>query len=227
MATPHWPLFALRLVTERLVLRPVTDADLPAIVDAVDAGVHEPGFMPFSVPWTEKPPPERARGLAQHVWKARTEWSTNRWVLHLVVTLDGVPIGMQDAFTTDFPVMREATTGSWLTQSMQGKGYGKEMRAALLTLLFDGLDTEIARTAARVDNMPSLGVTRSLGYAENGRQRIAPYDKPVDLLRFEMTRAAWDESTHPRATIENLDPTLFGLPASPSKAWLASHHHYA
>lgn len=213
MTTPHWPLFELRLITEELVLRPVTDSDLPALVDAVDAGIHDPDFVPFSVPWSLRPAPERARELAQHIWKARADWSPDRWVLHLAVMLDGRPIGVQSAFTRDFPIMREASTGSWLTRAEQGKGYGKQMRVALLTLLFDHLGTQIARTEARTENLSSLGVTRALGYAENGRKRHAPQGAPVDLFCFEMTAAAWATNPAPRAQVEHLDRSLFGLAA--------------
>ncbi len=42
---------------------------------------------------------------------------------------------------------------------------------ACLALAFDGLDAEFALTGAWHDNEASLGVTRSLGYVEEGRRR--------------------------------------------------------
>lgn len=49
---------------------------------------------------------------------------------------------------TDFPTLRTAGTGSWLGRSYQGKGLGTEMRAAILHLLFSGLDA-VAATSGR------------------------------------------------------------------------------
>ena len=53
--TSIWPLFVLELTTPRLVLRPISDAAIPAAVAAAASGVHEPGRKPFSTPGTELP----------------------------------------------------------------------------------------------------------------------------------------------------------------------------
>ncbi len=56
MRSPHWPLFDLRITTPRLQLRPPTDEDLADLALLAADGVHEPDFMPFSIPWTEGGP---------------------------------------------------------------------------------------------------------------------------------------------------------------------------
>jgi hypothetical protein len=50
-----WPLFGLALRTPRLSLTPVRDEQLPELVDAVLAGIHDPAEMPFGVPWRDAP----------------------------------------------------------------------------------------------------------------------------------------------------------------------------
>jgi RimJ/RimL family protein N-acetyltransferase len=80
-------------------------------------------------------------------------------------------------------------TGSWLGRDFQGRGLGKEMRAAVLALAFDGLGAEVAETEAFVVSTASAGVSRSLGYEPNGVGRLAPLGEPRDTLRFRMTRA--------------------------------------
>ena len=65
-------------------------------------------------------------------------------------------------------------TGSWLGRRFQGRGLGKEMRAAVLGFAFDGLGAEVAETSAFLDNLPSNGVSRALGYEENGFGSLAP-----------------------------------------------------
>lgn len=43
-----WPLFDLTITSPRLVMRIVRDEDLPGLVDAALAGIHDPAVMPFS-----------------------------------------------------------------------------------------------------------------------------------------------------------------------------------
>jgi RimJ/RimL family protein N-acetyltransferase len=92
-----------------------------------------------------------------------------------------------------FPVLKEVSTGSWLTASVQGRGIGREMRAAVLQLAFDGLGAEIARSAAFVDNPASRAVSRAIGYRENGRRREAPRGVPQEMIGYELTRQEWSE----------------------------------
>lgn len=213
MATRYWPLFDLRLETPRLVLRPVTDTDLDGFIEVIEAGIHSPDEQPFGRAWTDGTPAQVAQRFAQFHWQIRSTWSTERWILAFAIEWDGRVVGCQDLRGHHFAALREVNTGSWLTASAQGQGLGKEMRAAVLTLAFENLGAEIARTEAMVSNRASLGVTRALGYRENGRERLAPRGTPVDAIRFEMTRAEWEASALPRATVRNFDQCahMFGL----------------
>ena len=62
-AGPHafWPLFDLVVRTPRLELRLLREDDCAALVELIDGGIHDPGMMPFWVPWTEVEPRQRAR----------------------------------------------------------------------------------------------------------------------------------------------------------------------
>ena len=86
---------------------------------------------------------------------------------------------------------RTIDTGSWLGQAFQGRGYGKEMRSAVLSLAFDGLGAQIAETEAFLDNHASAGVSRALGYEENGLGSLAPEGVPRETQRFRMTVDDW------------------------------------
>ena len=66
-----WPLFALRLRSERLVLRLPTDDELVALMAVAKAGIHPPGEMPFGVAWSTIPSPEFERQFMQHHWAMR------------------------------------------------------------------------------------------------------------------------------------------------------------
>jgi hypothetical protein len=41
------------------------------------------------------------------------------------------------------------------------------------------------------DNLASRGVSRKLGYAEDGSNRLLVRDQPVQAIRFRLDRAAW------------------------------------
>jgi RimJ/RimL family protein N-acetyltransferase len=202
----YWPIFDLRLETPRLVLRPHRDDDFAGLLEAIDIGIHDPELMPFSLPWTDAEPTLRRRNSVQHWWANRANWKADDWHLELVVLLDERPIGIQELSAKNFPTLGEVATGSWLSRLYQGRGLGKEMRAAVLQLAFAGLGAEIARSAAFADNPASAAVSRALGYRENGRFRHAPRGRPKVAVNFELTRDEWLSR---RSTLPNVD--VFGL----------------
>jgi len=166
-----WPLFGLRLATPRLELRPIPDEDIPAAVEAARSGIHEPGRNPFSTPWTEQPADELGPNMARWYWRCRAECSPESWTLLLGIWHGGEFIGCQDVGAKDFAALKTVSTGSWLKQSVQGRGLGKEMRAAVALYAFDWLGAEVAESEAALWNEASLGVSRALGYELNGTTR--------------------------------------------------------
>jgi RimJ/RimL family protein N-acetyltransferase len=213
MATNHWPLFDLSITSERLVLRPLADADFGALIEAIDAGVHDPDESPFLFQWADEEPVKRARNAVQFWWSRRANWSVESWALGFGVWLDDRFVGVQELEAQQFLVLREVSTGSWLTQSAQGQGVGKEMRAAVLSFAFESLGAEFARTAAFTTNLASQGVTRHIGYRENGGSRAVNRGKAGDLVRFEISKAEFAAKGFPSVHVEGLKPCLsmFGL----------------
>ncbi|MGI5126768.1 GNAT family N-acetyltransferase [Pseudonocardia sp. CA-107938] len=161
-----WPLRGLVLRTPRLELRPDDDEGLLELAAVADAGVHPEDEMPFLVPWTRFP--DRARAVLQYQWRCRAELTAESWTVNFLVRAGGAVIGMQELAAQSFPVLREVCTGSWLGMAHQGRGYGTEMRAAVLAFAFDHLGARSARSAAFVDNVRSQGVSRRLGYRSDG-----------------------------------------------------------
>jgi RimJ/RimL family protein N-acetyltransferase len=201
-----WPLFGLRVETPRLVLRTVTDDDLEPLAEAAIAGVHDADRTPFAVPWTDAPPEELRRSLARFHWRLRAQTTPADWWLALAVEHDGRLIGSQDVRGVDFAALRTVSSGSWLTRSAQGRGFGTEMRAGMLQLAFDHLGAEWAESGASSWNSPSLRVSEKLGYRPNGIARMHPRaDEVVDKHRLRLHRDAfvrpgWTASvTLPRA----------------------------
>ncbi len=203
-----WPLFALRVRSDRLVLRLPGESDLLALMAVARAGIHPDREMPFGVAWSTIPSPAFETGFLQHHWGMWAGWSPQAWGLNLMVELDGTPIGAQSIHATDFAIHRTVDTGSWLGRAGQGRGIGTEMRSAVLSLAFDGLGARVAESSAFLDNAASAGVSRKLGYEENGRGSLAPEGVARETQRFRMTAERWRSRPRPTVSIEGLEASL-------------------
>jgi RimJ/RimL family protein N-acetyltransferase len=82
---------------------------------------------------------------------------------------------------------------------------GKEMRAAILTLAFDGLGAEVARSGGFADNEVSLKVSRALGYLDDGRRTVERRGAPAELLELRLERRDWLQQQHVEVEISGLD----------------------
>ena len=118
-----WPLFRLRVRTGALELRLPGDSDLAALAELAREPIHDPDTMPFSMPWTDQPPDDRARGTAQWHWKARGEWSPSEWRLELVAARDGEVVGTQALHGSDFPVTRQVDSGRGWAGGFKARGW--------------------------------------------------------------------------------------------------------
>ncbi|KAA0102123.1 N-acetyltransferase [Mycolicibacterium sp. P1-18] len=190
--TATWPLFDLQASTPRLTLGYVTDELALELADLAAQGIHDPGSMPFSEPWTDVAPPEQQRNTVRYFWRCRAETTAERWNLVLAARQrDGTVVGVCTLSAEHFPSTRTATTGSWLGRRFQGRGLGREMRQAALHLIFYGLGGEVAATRAWHDNAASLRVTGSLPYTERSPVQEMRRGRPDTMLAFEMTRPQW------------------------------------
>lgn len=217
MGTPHlWPFFDLVIRTPSLTLRLPTDEQLVALTGVIAEGIHDPEWMPFDdPPWTDESSPQRERSWLVRQWAARAAITPDQWRLRFgVFDLAGEPLGMQDVLAATFPALRTVSTYSWLGRSHQGRGIGKEMRSAVLHLAFGEFGAERAESSAFEDNLGSAGVSRSLGYEENGTEWGLRRGRPEMLLRFVLTRENWELQARDEIIIEGADTCLelLGLP---------------
>jgi RimJ/RimL family protein N-acetyltransferase len=208
------PLFGLRLRTARLDLRLPTDDEIVALARLAEQGIHPADFMPFAVAWTDGIGTASFLddSVAYHLG-AREAWRPEQWRLNFVVVAEGELIGTQGLEAENFATTRVAQTGSWLGQRFQRRGYGTEMRAAVLDLLFRGLDGQVALSGAIVGNDASARVSEKLGYESAGEGFVAPRGEPVREQRFRLAREAWDAHDRIAVEIDGLEACLplFGL----------------
>ncbi|MET7337212.1 GNAT family N-acetyltransferase [Nonomuraea sp. NPDC005650] len=207
----HWPVLGLRLTTPRLELRMPSLEDLDELAERALEGVHDPGVMPFGVPWTDAPAAELPGNVILHQLGVISRWRPERWCCNFVVVHDGQVVGTQDLSAHGFPVTREVHTGSWLGRAHQGRGLGTEMRAAVLHLAFTGLRALTAVSSAFQDNPASLGVSRKLGYRPDGLMVDEVRGRRAVQQRLRLDRADFTDPVPVR--VHGLEPCLplFGL----------------
>jgi RimJ/RimL family protein N-acetyltransferase len=169
------PLTRIRLRTPRLELRVPTRAEARRLFAVAEAGIHDPGVMPFEIPWTDS--------LDERDFVAYSTASAADSI-RFAVFHDGEPIGVQGLDVHPDWV----TTGSWLGEPFQGRGLGTEMRAAVLTYAFGSRDAKVARSGAIQGNPQSLGVSRKLGYEVVGTHVVSPRGEPLEHTDVELRR---------------------------------------
>jgi RimJ/RimL family protein N-acetyltransferase len=211
-APDPWPLHGLVLRTPRLELRPDDDAGLRELVTLARAGVHPPGEMPFTQPWTDADPRYLGRGSLQYHWQARATLGPERWAVNFLVRRDGRVVGTQGLMGEAFGVTREVSTGSWVGLAHQRRGIGTEMRAAVLGLAFEHLGALSARSEAFDDNPASLAVSRRLGYRPDGARVHPRRGARATLTRVLLDAEGW-RAHHPGWSVQvsGLTDDLRGL----------------
>ncbi len=213
MPLPYPPL-QVEVATPRLRLRAATDDLLEDLLPTVRAGVVQEDEVPFDDPISHyEDLPAREWRWLQAIWRARGRTEPAWWRLNFVVDVDGALVGMQDLIAEDFPTFGSVTTFSWLAPQARGRGFGREMRAAIVHLAFAGFAAREATSEAFLDNLASNAISRSLGYAENGLTWATRRGQPFQLRRWTLSRSRWEETQRNDITLRGVDQCLpvFGL----------------
>jgi RimJ/RimL family protein N-acetyltransferase len=192
----------VRVSTPRIELVGATDDLLGELQHVVRAGRAVSDPAPFDDPMSlyEEDPDVRVRKWLQGVWRGRGSVTADFWRLHFVVLVQGRPVGMQDLIGDQFGTYGSVVSFSWLDSDLRRQGYGTEMRHAILHLAFEGLGASEAATEAFQDNPGSNGVSRSVGYRENGVLWATRRGEPGLMQRWRITRQGWEG--HRRSDIE-------------------------
>jgi RimJ/RimL family protein N-acetyltransferase len=155
------------------------------------------------------------RQFLQRYWRALAHWKPDSWHMLLAMYLDGRPIGIQDMWASDFARIRSVGTGSWVTFSEQGHGYGTEARAAVLELAFGQLGAEEACTEYLDGNWASEKVSRKLGYTDNGQHLVHRDDAGrMTEYRLRLDRRGWEKNRDDvRCVVTGIDAcrSMFGI----------------
>jgi RimJ/RimL family protein N-acetyltransferase len=166
------------LETERLILRKPVLADINAIARlADDRRIAENTRLPH--PYSQN----HAVDFVRHVANQSRE-------IVFLIEHSHAPIGMVGA------EWREADTpelGYWLGVDYWGQGFATEAVRAVIDFTFEGFDTPIIRSGARVANPASRNVLEKCGFqwcgVELHRFEALGSSSPVDC--FRLTRGVW------------------------------------
>jgi len=206
--TEIWPIFGLTIKTPRLELKLSDGSDLPELAKAART-IQGSDEVHFQQAWMYEPSPKMERELLQRYWNRLGSWTANDWHLKFVAYLDDQPIGLQDIWAEKFPAKRSVYTGSWLTLEQQGKGYGTEMRLGVLELAFGKLGAVEALTDYREGNDKSNGVSRKLGYIDNGQSLALTEGERFTKHFMRLTTEAWKTfPDKPKIEVIGLEPCL-------------------
>jgi RimJ/RimL family protein N-acetyltransferase len=186
----YWPLFGIRLAHRDVLLRPMREADLFPLAAMLPGDVgHDPRLAMFG---SQSFAENERRLFCQGYWRSMGTWDPSAWELHFVVSVSGETVGVQTLEGSDFPRLRTVDTASWLVPAARGRGIGVAMRRAVLALAFGHLGAVAAISSATLANSASLGVSRRVGYADNGRSRIVDTSGEVaELQHFRLTVSDW------------------------------------
>ena len=192
--------------TPRLVLRGATDELLGELLPFVRAGVVGRDEAPFDDPMSlYADNPEREWRWLRRIWQGRATVTDEQWRLYFVVMIDNTPAGMQDLVARNFASLGTVSTFSWLAPAYRRRGFGKEMRAAVLELAFAGLGALEACSDAFTDNAASNGISQALGYEANGTEWATRRGERALLSRWKLSRERWDERRRSDITLLAVD----------------------
>lgn len=179
-------MFRRFFVDERTVLRPISEADVLPLFEAVDRNrAHLRRFLPWLDATREPSDIEafRTRTLAQE-----GEGSGLTRLIEHAAAIGGI-VGFNhiDLFN------RRAEVGYWIDRTLEGRGICRQACSALISYAFEELDLNRISIAAAVDNRRSRALAERLGFTQEGVRREAEwlYDRFVDHAMYGLLRREW------------------------------------
>lgn len=169
--------------TKRLILRPFEEADLPFITRWINQPEMR-AFLAVRTPYSQSAEAEWLKSIMHQPVPPR------EIVFAVALKETGELIGAIGLHLIDW-INRRATTGSYIgDKEHRGKGFGKEMKLAVLEYAFETLDLQKIKSEANADNLASIACLKSCGYVQEGIRRSEMFinGRRVDSVLFGITR---------------------------------------
>ncbi|MBW1598615.1 GNAT family N-acetyltransferase [Streptomyces sp. JJ38] len=173
------------LHTDRLRLRPFTDADATALY-ALHSNTHVMRYWD-SPPWKE---PARAERFVARCQELADEGIGARVAIDRA--LDGAFVGWCGLHDWN-PGHRRASLGYCFDEAMWGHGYATEAARAVLTWAFDTLDLNRVQAETDTRNVASARVLEKTGFVREGtlREECVVAGEVSDTWVFGLIRRDW------------------------------------
>jgi RimJ/RimL family protein N-acetyltransferase len=150
------------ILTERLLLEPVTPEHVPAMWAATKRSLPE--LRPW-MPWARQASVKNSREFAE---RAAEDWAAGRDYVFAIMR-EGEYIGGCGLHSYRLEGIGEL--GYWIRSDMAGNGYTTEAAGALVVLAFETVRFFRLELRAGVDNRPSQRVAEKLGFRREGTMR--------------------------------------------------------
>lgn len=184
-----------------VALRVVPIAHYPRLADLVASGLFPDGAVTLGGWFDPTDDLSNARSTLAHQATSFIKINPSSWRLPLGVYLDDQLVGVQGLAADDFPVLGAPASGSWLAPGARGRGVGTTARQIIVSICFELLGAQEARTSALTTNAASLRVSEKLGYQRNGTTTISHHGHRATLQHLLLTRAVYEQ--RPRPAVEH------------------------
>lgn len=169
------------LRTERLVLRPFTPADAPAVERL--AGAYEIALNTLLIPH-----PYPAGAAAQWIASHDADWDEDR-LIHFAID-DGQLAGAMGLVLKGDAI---AEIGYWIGVPFWGRGYASEAGREVMRYGFEELQLHRIFAGHFARNPASGRVLQKIGMLYEGtlRQHLKKWDEYLDIAHYGALRAEW------------------------------------
>jgi RimJ/RimL family protein N-acetyltransferase len=177
----------MRLDSERLILRPVQEADVSVLHPLVDDADVAATMLSTPHPYPEGE-------LRDFILKAiKSLDRRERYEMTIVLKETGLPIGAIRFFHIDWEHSR-TEMGCWLGKQYWGRGYATEATARMVRFGFEELGLEGIHAHCLASNAASARVLEKAGLALEGTIRHAARkaDEFHDVLLYGIIREDYD-----------------------------------
>ncbi len=169
----------IAITTSRLVLRPLTFADVPGLFAAIDASRQ---YLARRMPWADA-----VRGESDlRIFVDRCQRRNGEGEAHRGIFEPDGRIAGHMSVEELAPERRAAELGYWIRQDRAGRGFATEAARALLAWSFRNLDLHRVTAFTDTDNIGSARVLEKCGFAREGvvRHRVAVADSWRDQAMY-------------------------------------------
>lgn len=173
------------ILTDRLLLEPVTPEHVPAMWEATRASLEE--LRPW-MPWAGQASVENSREFAE---RCEDDWAAGRDYAFAVMR-EGQYIGGIGLHSYRLEGLGEL--GYWIRTDRAGNGYIPEAGEAVVAFAFDTVKLYRLELRAGVENLPSQRVAEKLGFRREGTLRQgAPLgmDEGYDCHIYGLLASDW------------------------------------